>query len=141
MSRTLALIFVGMAIICVGVTFNAGQSLALQEGGAAAAIVVATIAGVLLYSSDGPAPEREPVGADRSMVAAATGASAIEQAFSEGPFGRERIAVTLDAIERATRHPDLPAETPAQLDRFWSMKPAEFNAYISDRLDRLERET
>lgn len=140
MSRMLALTLLGVAVVCVGITFNAGQSLALQEGGAAAAVAFAIIAGILLYTSDGPAPA-DHRGPDRSMAGPATEPSAIEQAFAEGPFGRERIAVTLDAIERAMRNPDLPAETPDELDRLWALKPAEFNAYVSRRLDRLEQET
>ncbi len=141
MSRTLALLFIGIAVVCVGITFNAGQSLPLQEGGAAAAVAFAIIAGILLYTSDRTVTEEASAGVDRTLAAPATGPSAIEQAFTEGPFGRERIAVTLDAVERATRHPDLPAATPDELDRLWLMKPAEFNAYVSERLDRLERET
>ena len=141
MSRTVGLVLVGVAVICVGITFNAGQSLALQEGGAAAAVVFAIIAGILLYTSARPADDDNMGRLDRSLATPATGPSAIEQAFAEGPFGRERIAVTLDAVERASRNPGLPAESPDQLDRLWTMKPEEFNAYVASRLDQLERET
>jgi hypothetical protein len=141
MSRTLALLFIGIAIVCVGIVFNAGQSLALQEGASATAVAFAIIAGILLYASDRAPTEGSSRGVERTAATPATGPGAIEQAFAEGPFGRERIAVTLDAVERASRRPDLPAATPDELDRLWSMKPAEFRAYIAERLDRLERET
>ena len=141
MSRLLPLLLLGLAIICVGIIFNAGGSLALQEGAATAAVTLIVIAGVLLYwASRSPAVDDASL-PDRSALAPATGPSAIEQAFAEGPFGRERIAVTLDAIERATRNPTLPAATPDELDRFWRMRPAEFRTYVSERLDVLERET
>jgi len=140
MSRLFAFVFLGIAVICVGITFNAGQSLALQEGGAATAIAFAIIAGVLLYTSDKEPAETSTI-PDRTAAAPATEPSAIEQAFAEGPFGRERIAVTLDAVERAMRDPNLPAATPDELDRLWHLSPTEFHEYVRTRLDRLEQET
>lgn len=141
MSRTLAFLCVGLAVVCVGIAFNAGDSLALQEGGAAFAVALAVIAGILIYTSDSAPSDEQARGRTRSQATPATSPGAIEQAFAEGPFGRERIAVTLDTIERSTVNPGLPAPTPEQLDRLWSMKPAEFRAYVAGRLDHLEKET
>ena len=139
MSRLHAFIFVGLAVVSVGIIFNVGGNLILQEIGAVVALLFAIIAGALLYTSDPPVAPAEASGVPPGPSAAGSGAGVIEVAFLEGAFGRERIAATLDTIERVTLNPTLPAVTPEERDRLWSMRPAEFRAYVQARLESLEK--
>ena len=138
MSRLHAFVFVGLAVVSVGIIFNVGGNLILQEVGAVIAILFAIVAGVLLYTSDPAAAPIEPRGAGSGPSPAGSGAGVIEVAFLEGPFGRERIAATLDTIERVTVNPTLPGVTPEERDRLWSMRPAEIEACVNPRLEGWE---
>lgn len=138
MPRWVAWAFAGGALVFAGLTFLGSYNLALAEGLAGASVACGVIAGLALYESSLPGEEAAPPRIEHSLSPTSTGMISIEHAFQEGPFGRERIVVALDAVERATRDPNRPATTPDELRELRALPPAAFDAYVAQRLDQLE---
>jgi hypothetical protein len=124
-------LFPAVAIAASGLALGAGRDLSIALPAAVLAVVAGalTIVEVLVQGSPPRARRESTVPNPRASVHAA---------FRSGRYGREELLTTLDKLERAGPHPDLPSRPAGEIDRLTRLPAAEFRQYVADRLHALE---
>ena len=65
----------------------------------------------------------------------------VRGAFRSTRMGREDLVRILDQIERSSSNPALPLRSPEYFEQIARVSNAEFNRYLSERVEALERTT
>ena len=133
MSRLSTALIGALAAVGIGFAVLAGPNL---EAAAAAGAVAVAAAAFLAFGAWGAArPATDAPGAGRRPGRR----SGIWAAFGSGPLGREDIIYTLDRLDRQMLSMARPPRSVAEVRALARVPPAEFRAYVTARLDELER--
>jgi hypothetical protein len=136
-STRVATVF-GLAVVASALAIYASLNPTVEVGGATAAIVMASVGGVLYYFERIPAAATpEPLDRPEPEIAELS-ARRIEAALRGGRLEREGLVLLLDSVERDVSGSDFPPVRADELRRVTQLSRSDFRSYVLARLDRLE---
>jgi hypothetical protein len=135
MRTPLAWGLVALAVVATGLAIWAGPNLTFAVPAAATALIAAALLFVEIAARPTLATPRAEAPTRRSTP------NDVRAALTSGRFGRERLVVLLDRLERAGPNPELGLLSVPELRSILAMSPREFRGYLDRRLAYLEANT